>query len=249
MKLIHLIVLAGVVFGSSTGYGQTPAPKASPSVELQVKVQEQQIKIDGLTKNVELMQRELDVARAEINTDLDKRFWAGYLLGGILTLIGISSVASVYVKFKVAEKNLVKKMEESLVRKINIEVAKRIAKFDPASALLRIPSRGFEDERKSLERFGFKNFELYDKLDESCLSGCVIVPFYNNPQHDSSEADEFRQFLADYNPDPEKVGYMLYITSGTIPPDLRQKFKATDYSTSIITLNNNVLNISRSLVR
>lgn len=247
----------------------TPScPTPTPALELQATIEAQRFRIDVLEKNLELVQRELDVARAEINTDINARFLPFTILGVIIAAFGLTSLVSIVTKLRQVENSLVVKMketleqksirlqeilladvEENLRRQVQLQLAERLQQIDPTNAPVHLP-RGLEKERERLMRFGFKNIIQYEKLDSSHLNGCVIIHVNSENMKGLAIVKEFRDFIQANRPDPDKVGFLFYNTSDQpFPTELLRDYPVTDYSTSITTLGQNALLILRNLIR
>ena len=83
-------------------------------MDLQSAARVQQLKLDTLERSLELTQRELKLARAEIDHDLTSRLSPIKVAGLIIVLLGATSVFSVLDTLKETEKTVMKDMEQSL---------------------------------------------------------------------------------------------------------------------------------------
>lgn len=122
-------------------------------------------------------------------------------------------------------------------------VDQAIYKIDPASAVIRVPKDGFDTELKHLKWRGFHKIREYTYLDKNCTEDCVVVV----AKTEDNIAD-FRAFLSQYHPSPDKVAYVIY-TQLRVPPEIVNEFPNITFANSPMTLGTNVYTIARSLIR
>lgn len=248
VRLISLWALAALCMNPLPTQAQAPAPTLDPQMlAVQATAQAQQLEIDRLNQELELGQRELDmaqekvsdemrVARSEINVDVDKRLWPITIVAAVVAILGFGTLLSGYSK-----------LQAHLDRLVKNELAFRLRRVDPTNVTVHVPKHGFDEMRKSLELMGFERFEPYDQVDETCLDGCVIVHFTVDPKTDSREAEAFGQFLDTHYPTLGRVGYVIYITDGIVPRDILRRYSIITYANSIVTLGANTLTVARMI--
>lgn len=184
-------------------------------LEQQIRNTEQKLANESMKQVLELRKEILD--------------WTKYLfmLFGALAIITSGSVVGTVIWARKCAKKII---EQSIYR------------VDPTCTTVVVPSMDFDNEKKRLQRLGFKNIGTYPVLNPTdCLKGCVVV-------HISNEADikAFHRFIEETNPDFRKVAFVLY-TSIRIPPDITQTFENITWSNSPATLGAQVFSVAREL--
>jgi len=209
-----------------------------------------QANLDRLEKSMKLTQRELALLRAEISNDLERRFMFAYIFGTILIIIGLSSVASIWVRLKKAENSISDTLNESMRRRVSVQIAERIEGIDPTSVPVHYP-QGVDRELERLGRFGFGNLIYYEKLDGKCTEGVVIIRLGSDNGLNCPEVSEFKQFVKTYVlKNSSKVGFMFYNTSKKpFPREIFDLHHIIDYSSSATTLSSNIMTVARNLDR
>lgn len=254
LYLMWVAVVMAALFVDSSAFSQgpTPTPTRQDSVvgALQTASERHQANLVRLEKSLELTQRELALLRAEISNDLDRRFLLVQILGVIVVIIGLSSVASILVGFKKAEKSIGRKLHDLLDERISVQIADRIQGIDPTSVPVHYP-QGFERELERLRRFGFGNLIPYENLDETCVKGVVIIPLTSDDGIDGAEVLEFERLVETYDlKDSAKVGFMFYNKSKKpFPREIFDLHPIIDYSSSPTTLSANIMTVARNLER
>lgn len=163
----------------------------------------------------EKIKTETDKLRQEISDVRKRSNW----LVSIILLIGFGAVGSIYTFAK---------------KKFTVALQKGLEGVDPRYVPIKVPSQNFEVETKKLKWSDFRNIKTYRWLDDSCKSGCVIVPIRNE-----DEMTTLRDFIEREKPDESKVSYILY-TKIYIKPEL-YPYPNVTFANSPLTIGQAVL--------
>lgn len=228
----------------------TPTIQDTAVGALQTASERHQANLDRLEKSLDLTQRELVLLRAEISNDLDRRLLPVQIVGAIVVLIGLTSVFSIWGRLKKAEKSIGDKLHESLRKRVSLQIAERIQGVDPTSVPVHYPP-GFERELQRLHRFGFRNLIPYERLDNTCVEGVVIIRLSSEDILDSPEVGDLERLVKTYGlKDSTKVGFMFYnTTKKSFPREIFDRHHIIDYSSSPTTLSANTMTVARNLER
>ena len=127
---------------------------------------------------------------------------------------------------------------------MNKIIEKRIYAVDPLHVLLRIPERDFEVEHERLKWLGFHNINTYVGLDQSCLTGCVVVKVTNE-----EKLKQLHNFLKDYKDETQNTAFVIYTPGFRIPNEstIIEEFPNTILANMPMTIGQAVFTVARAV--
>lgn len=208
--LIAILLFGGVIFSSVLNpvSAQTTQPTDTPNPTITAL----EGRISTLEADLKLLNERKDVESQTLQLQNEKQLLPIYIGGGILSILGLSTVVGLWMAYKNFTEKTKKQLEEDTRKTLD----EAFYNADPRNFPVYIPKRNFELEKQRLKKLGFKTLTEYEFLPEIGARGIIIYSITGSDFKDESikkKAVQEIKDLEDYIQENKQApyAYVVYI--------------------------------------
>jgi hypothetical protein len=181
---IATLLLGGIAFASAIQpvAAQNVSPTPSPTVTPNPTITVLENRISTLEADVNLLIERKVIESQILQLQNEKQLLPIYIGGGILSMLGLSTVIGLWIAYKNFTKKTIKQLEEDTRKTLD----DAFYNADPRNFPVYIPKRNFELEKQRLKKLGFKKMTEYEFLPEIGSKGIIIYSISGSDFKDES---------------------------------------------------------------
>jgi len=212
----------------------SPAPVNEDRVRNLVNQEMKDVKTElnaNLKEQLETKKKELDLQAKAIEDKLD-------FIKFVLTLGGLSIIATFYGAIKIAKKYFEKRVKE--------ETDLAIFKTDPREWEILVPRQNFDEGYKRLKALKYKKLKYYNGFDDLKPKPSAAITIYYADSNENLK--DLHDFMADAEIDPLKYLFIIYSTGKeNLDKKVLLPFDNYIFSNMPSTLSSQIFAASRSI--